>query len=545
MALFIPVLVAVFGGWLVHSIFGLRSEKLVDKYVVGFFVCLLPISFIVWAVLVMHEPLSIEDWSRVVLFFLIIVICPVATYILLRYRLLSSGRNNTKKMTWTILGVLVSILVAYFGSLGAFTPTAFAVKQHPAFAKILINAGIGINARSSWWTTPLGIAVDQNDIDTAKLLMSKGSEVNVAYRYSGGKPVKLLRANDAAELRIVEEQLPDDTLLMVASRKGYTEMMKLLIDSGADVNAKTIKGKTALMDAAFIGKADTVKLLLVMGADINAKDEEQNTALIYAAKRGTVDTIQALLDKGCSFTQEEKNNALVESVHWFLGNLNDERLNSMSRINFFLSAGADVEAQDRTGSTALMYAAEKNRLDLMQLFIDKGADVNAKDRAGKTALMRSAGLQPARILLERGADVNGRDNDGRTALMWAVTRTLANEADIVVLLDAGAEINTQDNQGRTPLMWAATSGSRNPINILLDRGARINVQDKSGKTPLIYCAGGVPPDIVLRLLEMGADPKVRDKSGRSALDYAVDYDRRSNWPDHKKTAIYLKQFGGE
>jgi len=120
--LFIIILGAVLFGGIVNKMFGRRTEKLIDKYIIGLFICLLPINFILWAVLAMHNPLNIEDWAEVVLFFIIIVICPVATNLLLRYRFLSSDQNKTKKLTWlTSLVIAVTILISYFGSQGAFT----------------------------------------------------------------------------------------------------------------------------------------------------------------------------------------------------------------------------------------------------------------------------------------------------------------------------------------------------------------------------------------------------------------------------------------
>jgi ankyrin repeat protein len=545
MVLIILILSSFFFSWLAYKMFARRTERLIDRYVIGLFICLLPINCVLWTVLVMHEPLNIEDWAGAALSFLIIVICPVATNVLLRYRFLSNDQNKSRKITWlTSLVIAVTILISYFGSQGAFTPTAFAVKKYPTLAKILINASVGINSRNSWWTTPLGIAVETDDIHTAKLLIEKGANVNVTYRYNNGKPVKVFRPKEGG---VVEEEVSDDTLIMFASRKGNVEMIKLLIESGADINARTSKGKTALMEAAYGDKADAVDTLIVMGADINIRDDENRTALIYAARRGTLETIQVLLGKGIIFTNEDKNRAFIEAVHWYSDVLKNEKLNSINKIKFFLESGANVNGQDETGSTALMYAAERCLIDFSQMFIDQGASISTADNKGKTVLMRAIGgynSDIVKMILAKGVDVNTRDNEGLTALMWAVSRNLINEQNIILLLDAGSDINTRDSQGRTPLMWAATSGSRKPMNILLDKGTRINVQDNTGKTPLMYSAGGVPPDVVLKLLEMGADPKLRDSSGRSALDYAVEYDKRSNWPDHKKTAVYLREYGG-
>ncbi|MGC2423670.1 MAG: ankyrin repeat domain-containing protein [Nitrospirota bacterium] len=84
-----------------------------------------------------------------------------------------------------------------------------------------------------------------------------------------------------------------------------------------------------------------------------------------------------------------------------------------------LAKGADVNAKDKAGGTALMVAINNNHADVVRLLVDKGADVNAKDKDGWTALMvASYKSHPdfVRLLIDKGADVNAKSSDGNTAL---------------------------------------------------------------------------------------------------------------------------------
>ena len=128
---------------------------------------------------------------------------------------------------------------------------------------------------SDGWTA-LMHACQGGHVDTARLLIDSGADVN-AKRTSDGL-----------------------TALMAACQGGHVDTARLLIDSGADVNAKkTSDGWTALMDACFGGHVDTARLLIDSGADLNAKrTSDGQTALMLACIGGHVDTARLLIDSG-------------------------------------------------------------------------------------------------------------------------------------------------------------------------------------------------------------------------------------------------------
>jgi ankyrin repeat protein len=151
-----------------------------------------------------------------------------------------------------------------------------------------------------------------------------------------------------------------------------------------------------------------------------------------------------------------------------------------------LAKGADVQARDAKGRTALMYAAENGDPTTVQALLTNGADMNARDWQGWTALIYAADngdFTTVQTLLAHKAHVNVKsESSGWTALMSAASRghLLVTQA----LLANGAEANTRDKDDQTALLMAVQQGYTAIVQALLDGGADVNIQNKTGKTPL-------------------------------------------------------------
>lgn len=254
------------------------------------------------------------------------------------------------------------------------------------------------------------------------------------------------------------------------------------------------------------------------------------------------------------------------------------RENNMAQLKALLEPKASANVADDRGITPLMYAAELGSIDAMRLLIDCGADVNAQNAFGQTALMWSVS-DPAkvRLLLDHGADVNRVARSGRTALIIAaftnpsaevVRLLLAKGAKVAVmdarhvtplnaatfgndtatvrlLLEAGADLDTPDTFiGLTPLMNAAGNRNLEAVKLLVAKGAKVNAVSKTeglpkiqtgivefgGWTPLLMAAAFGPPDAVKVLLDAGARIDAQDYRGFTPLMLAVGtdrYDRRT------------------
>lgn len=245
--------------------------------------------------------------------------------------------------------------------------------------------------------------------------------------------------------------------------------------------------------------------------------------------------------------------------------------NRLSEVQVILQHGASVNAKDKYGQTALMWAAEQQEFKVVRLLLDARANPNAKDKDGLTALMWCAagptlgaamsimndrdtsdvdneslaqttlsGDDPASaaarscqvtgLLLARKADIHARSADGMDALNFAAASA---QPDLVrLLLRRGGNAKTRDHEGETALMSALAGGESPQITrtlaLLLDAGADANAQKMSGShvglTALMWAATDAhSSDNVRLLLAHGANVNLRQPDGWTALMAAAEF----------------------
>jgi ankyrin repeat protein len=175
------------------------------------------------------------------------------------------------------------------------------------------------------------------------------------------------------------------------------------------------------------------------------------------------------------------------------------RAGDSAAVASLLASGADVNARDREGSTALMFAAMRGDAKMVQALLDAGADPNLKDANGETALLLGAarGVEIVRALLSEGADPNLADGEGQTPLLVAAE----NQPESVrLLIESGADVNHLDDFGVGALTIAEASGSAEIVALLRGAGAKSNPSDR-----LHDAIAKGDMEAVRRLIAEGAD----------------------------------------
>ncbi len=287
--------------------------------------------------------------------------------------------------------------------------------------------------------------------------------------------IGLLRAwiDQGAEFRtdVAEEAPPrpmDPALaeLISAVRMSDAQRVKALLAAHPELlKAKDPSGTTPLHHAAGFGTLDVMRLLVDQGADVNARNRRSSTPLFWAIH--DLDKVRLLLSRGATINARQvEGRTPVYQASVLAGGRNILRL--------LLDSGADPNLGTMVGLTPLMAASVRGDVEAMRLLIDKGADVNVRNGAGETALMfagTSGTTEAVRLLLERGADATVKSKRTETALGNAATSGV--EESVRLLLEKGADLNTRNIRGYSPLMLAASSDAIpvGVVKLLLAKGA--------------------------------------------------------------------------
>ena len=375
-----------------------------------------------------------------------------------------------------------------------------------ALAFLLTGAAVAapVDAPDREGSTPLLLAVMQDDLTAARRLLARGARADAANRYQV-------------------------TPLHVAALHGNTDLMSLLLAAGADPNGAAPSGETHLMTSARTGVVKAMQLLIDAGAKVDAREPTfQQTALMVAARGDNAESIALLLDHGADINARttvgptppfvppcKGTGCGSEGAGINRGGLPDRgrrdavkggmtpllyaaREGADAAMAVLIRRGANLELAEANGMTPLLMAVLNNQLGAARQLIDAGANVNADDFYGRTPLWaaveyrnldmnnrledsptsnnvdRAASLPLIRLLLAKGANVNARTREVPPSRKW---------------LYALNDVSWVDYTGQTPFLRAAFSGDSTVMRLLLEHGADPNLATQGGTTPLMAASG--------------------------------------------------------
>jgi ankyrin repeat protein/serine/threonine protein kinase len=424
-------------------------------------------------------------------------------------------------------------------------------------AELLIDRGADVKAKDVFGLTPLHFAAAYDRIEVAQTLIAKGADINahsehdvdrwtpfwnvkwemfLHCNHKGTTPLFFARSSEMAKLLIAEganvnaKNKDGITPLHVARSKAIAQ---ILLAAGAKINikednARNGKDRTLLHNAAQIGFKELVQQLINNGANVVVRDSYQRTPLHYAATK----EVAALLMLHINARDKYGNTPL----HLAIGD------NRPETVSFLIANGAKVNVENKKGYTPLHLAVQyvylhsdipRARLEIVYFLIANGAKVNVKDRNGQTPLhiavlnrrvamsnnMQNINMQNIERLLEHGAEINIQDNNKTTPLDIAVDQQL--EDTVALMISKHSDVNSEYKYGRTLLHIAVDFKLKDAAKQLIAKGAFVNAKNNLLQTPLHLATTRGSQDIAELLIAKGARVNARNVKGQTPLYRAI------------------------
>jgi ankyrin repeat protein len=352
------------------------------------------------------------------------------------------------------------------GSIPQYVLHLAASGGHASAVLRLLEVGCDIDEKDAEQRTPLYHACYNTNLDIVKILLNAAAEINAQGGYFGNA-------------------------LQAASYRGHEPIVKLLLDSGADVNAQGGLYSYALYAASYHGYKPIVKLLLDSGADINAQGGLYSYALQAASYDGHEPVVKLLLDSGADVNAPGGTYGSALQAASLMGR--------EQTVKLLLEAGADVNAESGQYGYALQAASCEGHEPVVKLLLDSGADINAQGGEYDYALQAASagGCEPVvKLLLESGAIVNAQGETYGSALQVASLR--GQEQIVKLLLEVGADVNAQGGKHGAALQGASYMNREQIVKLLLEAGADVDAQSGGGYATALQVASSADCKQILK-----------------------------------------------
>ena len=316
----------------------------------------------------------------------------------------------------------------------------------------------------------------------------------------------------------------DYSLLDIAMHGNHKEIFKMLVDGGADINAKNPWGERPLHRAISSDSSTFVNMLIEGKANINAKDNDGFTPLSVAVKNNNSPFILKLIEAGADINAMSKRGKTplhVAAIWDFSGPL-----------KILVEAGAKLDIQDLGGWAALHEAVVSNSPSCVRILLKAGARKDIADKEGRLPY-DLAKTEEMRELLNPNLSESFESYDPYELMITPpnmkaemIIREIGKDepnlnliSDLIVL---GANLDWKDDYGYTPLIQAARFGEVGIIRMLIDKKVDLDAQNDNGWTALHMIASvhWGKEEAAKMLIAAGARKDIEDKWGRLPYDLA-------------------------
>jgi ankyrin repeat protein/L-ascorbate metabolism protein UlaG (beta-lactamase superfamily) len=294
-----------------------------------------------------------------------------------------------------------------------------------------------------------------------------------------------------------------DPIHDAVNRSDLAKVKELIGANKNLVFSRNIQQETALTLAANRGNIDILKCLVDSGANVNARNAYSNTPLYIACSRGRIAFVRYLVEKGAVVNAycDAGNTPLHIAVN----------SNRTEIVRYLLEQDANANAVNDYGQTPLLTACWNNvPLSMFEILYEGGANINSKTTQNQNAINYLSyfdKLDIVRFLIEKGIDVNLVSTEENSNALIQATVSY-NQGFVQCILPKVKNLNLQDkNNRRTALHWAAIKGNKGIAEALIQAGADLTIRDASNKTAAEYAIKYGYKDLASLFISKGALPK--------------------------------------
>ena len=228
--------------------------------------------------------------------------------------------------------------------------------------------------------TLLHLAIENSDLAKLKELIKNGANINIRAEYNYSPIEYACMNNKIKEAEILLENgvdIRNQDLLHIACSYGNTEMVKLLIQYGCDVNEVDIDGRVPAHWAIQENNLECLKILYDNGANFEIRSYKDSTILSYAVGEGNLEIVKYLLENGMTkYINDEVQPPLSLAVHW----------KYIDIIKLLLENNANVDIIDGLGNTVLIDSIINGNYEITKLLLQYRANIYIKSRSGQDAI---------------------------------------------------------------------------------------------------------------------------------------------------------------